>query len=41
MPTLRLCSELVALAVVPLQLTIPRLPTRFGELLFLHLKEVL
>jgi hypothetical protein len=36
-----LCSELVALAVVPLQLTMPRLPTRFGELQSLDFKAVL
>jgi hypothetical protein len=40
MPTLRLCSKPVALAVVPLQLTMPRWPTRFGELPFLDLKAL-
>jgi hypothetical protein len=32
MLTLKLCSKLVALMVVPLKLTMPRLPIRFGEL---------
>jgi hypothetical protein len=36
-----MCSRSVALAVVPLQLTMPRLPKRFAELPFLDLKAKL
>jgi hypothetical protein len=37
----RLGSELVVVPIVPLQLTMPRLPTRSKELLSLDLKAVL